>query len=184
MMTKNCSRKDKCVNLNGPELAFSEFGKHKETKDGLQSWCKACNVDATKKNYKVNRKARLRQQKQYTEANKDIRSIYAKQYRIDNKKSISAYGKEHYKNNPEMYTAKTAKRRAAIIQRMVLWADPKKIEKMYWVAKTLTDRTGIQWVVDHKIPLQGRNVSGLHIEGNLQVITHSRNARKSNKFES
>jgi hypothetical protein len=46
-----------------------------------------------------------------------------------------------------------------------------------------TKMTGIEWHVDHIIPLQGKNVSGLHTPYNLQVIPASWNTAKGNKFE-
>ncbi len=41
----------------------------------------------------------------------------------------------------------------------------------------------IQFVVDHVIPLQGRMVCGLHVEGNLRVVPASVNARKHNFYD-
>jgi 5-methylcytosine-specific restriction endonuclease McrA len=47
----------------------------------------------------------------------------------------------------------------------------------------LNKSTGVQWHVDHIIPLQGKNVSGLHVPENLQVIQGSLNIKKGNRFD-
>lgn len=47
----------------------------------------------------------------------------------------------------------------------------------------MTNSTGIVHHVDHVIPLQGRTVSGLHVAGNLRVITASENVKKHNRYE-
>lgn len=40
-----------------------------------------------------------------------------------------------------------------------------------------------KFVVDHIIPLRGKNVSGLHIHTNLQIITDLDNSSKGNKYD-
>jgi|ERR1700722_13275676 len=69
-------------------------------------------------------------------------------------------------------------------KRRVLWADQAAILAIYRQAEFMTLTTGRQHVVDHIIPLQGRTVSGLHVESNLRVIEHRENARKHNAWES
>ncbi len=57
-----------------------------------------------------------------------------------------------------------------------------KIKAFYVEAERLTIKTGIQYEVDHIIPLQGEMVSGLHVHNNLQILTRSKNRSKQNKI--
>jgi len=69
-------------------------------------------------------------------------------------------------------------------KRRVRWANQAAILEIYRQAEFMTRTTGRLHVVDHIIPLQGRTVSGLHVETNLRVIAHKENARKHNSWES
>lgn len=73
-------------------------------------------------------------------------------------------------------------RRASKRNASPLWADRKKIKDIYTQAKILS-LSGISHHVDHIIPLQNKNVCGLHVENNLRIITASENIKKSNKFD-
>jgi hypothetical protein len=78
----------------------------------------------------------------------------------------------------------TGKRKAARLQRTPAWLtldDLWLIEQFYETAAERTKATGVQWHVDHKIPLQGKTVSGLHVPKNLQVILGVENSRKGNR---
>ena len=82
--------------------------------------------------------------------------------------------------NPGYKTAAAAKIRAKIIDRTPAWADWRAIWRVYGAAKQLTKVTGIPHEVDHIIPLNGKNVSGLHVHYNLQVIPAVENRAKRN----
>lgn len=75
------------------------------------------------------------------------------------------------------------KRRAAMLQRTPSWANLKAIEDIYKEAIQLEEMTGLRHHVDHVIPLQGRLVSGLHVETNLRAVPWSENVSKGNRFE-
>ena len=65
---------------------------------------------------------------------------------------------------------------------MPAWADKSAIKEIYDTAKTLTKDTGIEYHVDHIVPIRHPLVCGLHVEHNLRVITKSENSQKSNFF--
>jgi hypothetical protein len=45
-----------------------------------------------------------------------------------------------------------------------------------------TEATGTKWVIDHIVPLKGRDASGLHNAYNIQVVPRGYNQHKTNKL--
>ena len=74
--------------------------------------------------------------------------------------------------------AKVAKYKAAKLQRIPVWMtkDELNMMRLFYV------KCPQGFDVDHIVPLQGRNVSGLHVLSNLQYLTKEENGRKANKF--
>ena len=89
--------------------------------------------------------------------------------------------REWFKKNSDKRVFYQNKRKASVINRTPKWADLKMIEYFYSYAKMLTACTNISHVVDHVIPLQGKNVSGLNVHNNLIVIKRNINQIKYNK---
>ena len=81
-------------------------------------------------------------------------------------------------NNRDKSAAAQQRRRAKKLQRTVAWADHDKIRQLYALAREMTEQTGVPHEVDHIYPLQGKLVSGLHVETNLRVIPKSENRSK------
>ena len=73
--------------------------------------------------------------------------------------------------------AERMKRIADLKQRTPAWADLEKIKAFYRLAAAFT-KLYVPHHVDHIIPLNGKIVSGLHTEDNLQVIPASDNLLK------
>ena len=139
-----------------------------------------------KKYYEKNRDETLARNKKYYEENRDKVSAREKKYYEENHDKVSARKKKYRKKFPEKSAARTAKRKAAKLERVPSWsneADLKAIKKIYARCKRINKLTGIPHQVDHVIPLQGENISGLHHSTNLAIIPAALNRSKNNKWE-
>lgn len=91
-------------------------------------------------------------------------------------------GREWKRKNPGKAQALDASRRAAKLQRTPFWVDKKAIREIYIRCAALRKEYGISLEVDHRVPLQGKRVSGLHVDWNLDIITGVENWSKGNRF--
>jgi hypothetical protein len=67
-------------------------------------------------------------------------------------------------------------------QRTPAWADLQAIFDIYERCQQKNQSGPTKWHVDHIVPLQGRFISGLHVENNLQIIPARDNVKKGNRF--
>lgn len=196
-LTKTCS---KCSEIKPLNL----FSRSARSKDGLQGRCKECFAEYRKANAERIAKCKAEYYKdnaeriaEYRKANAEQKAAYNAEYYKDNAEQIAAYNAEYYKANAEqigkykaeyrkanrsIMNASCAKYNATKLQATPSWltkAHLKQIRLVYQEAKLLSDR-GFVHHVDHIVPLQGKNVSGLHVPRNLRAIPASVNRSKFN----
>lgn len=139
------------------------FPIKKGNKDGRHSHCKSCRAIYDKTRYNSKNRSELYQANLQNEREK--RRKYYQQHKVD-------------------YYANKAKRRAATLQRTPKWLNAfhfAAIKLFYSKAKHLREN-GFDYEVDHIIPLQGVNVSGLHVPWNLRIIEKFKNRSKGNRI--
>ena len=107
---------------------------------------------------------------------KDMILEYLQKWRDSNKDKTREYRKE----NKHLYAHHAALRRKKVRQATPPWADLEQIKEIYRLAAVKTSTEGVKYEVDHIIPISSSMISGLHWEGNLQIITKEENNKKSN----
>ena len=135
--------------------------------------------------YAKNKETIIKQNTEWAKNNLEKRSIIMQEYYKRNTARMLDTMAKWAKNNRAKKNTSGSNYRAAKLHRTPNWlteADFKKIEEFYQLARDLTDIVGLPYEVDHIVPLQGENVSGLHCPSNLQVIPASENRSKGNRY--
>ena len=174
-----------------------------EPQSGTSSWCKTCkaaymrqlyhsdparreNLNAKSRAYYAENRGEILEQK--SEYGKKVSKRDAarrrERYRDDPefREKTNLRTTEYYYDNPHVFRARDAKRRADQLNATPAWADMGAIKAIYRQAREMTDSLGEPYEVDHVVPLKGRTVCGLHVPQNLQIIPQTDNRKKFNRL--
>lgn len=201
----------KTCNFCKKTYPLGEFGKDKNSKDGISWYCKYCNRERAKKWREQNRDRARARDAAYAAANREQARDRARKWRLENldrdrentrrwqennrdrayanqrawrasnPEKVKQYSRTYWENNRDKYQHQKALRRASELQATPAWVDANALSSIY--AKAARLRAAGQDVhVDHIVPLRGKNVCGLHVPWNLQIIPASDNLRKGNRL--
>jgi 5-methylcytosine-specific restriction endonuclease McrA len=113
----------------------------------------------------------------WAQANKEKVAQSKLRWLVNNPEQRKISSANYIKNNLEYYIQYRSLRSRKQLCAQPKWADQNKLKEIYKRARLL----GLE--VDHIIPLKHPLVCGLHVPNNLQLLTRTQNARKSNKFD-
>ena len=161
------------------------FQNRDKQRASRRNWAKR-NADkkkaADKTHYQKNRERILKNVSVWANNNKEKTSEFKRRYYEENKDAVIARTRQWVQNNPEKaranYAAATARYRAAKLRASPPWLDAglrAQIRKIY-------SECPEGHHVDHIVPLQGKDVCGLHVPWNLQILDAKENLTKNNKF--
>ena len=122
----------------------------------------------------------------YLNRHPERRNAYVQNYLANNKEKRKVNLKNWRRLNSDKHAAKQKRRDAAKLKRTPQWLTSQhheEIGRLYWLAADLQKVSGEKYHVDHIVPLQGKNISGLHVPWNLQILPADMNCSKSNSFE-
>lgn len=138
-----------------PLAAFSMTSDKRLKTQKPKSWCKVCCSALACANQRANKETVYAKQAAWRDAN-----------RAQWNSRMAVVGK---------------KRHAAKLQRLPCWYDQAKVQEIYELAAEFRE-AGFDVDVDHIVPLQAAEASGLHWHGNLRVCLASVNRSKRNEM--
>ena len=198
----------KCKRL----LPRDSFNVGRKYKSGYASSCKDCKKEFRQDNsdkiaeykkefYEKNKDSILEKQKEYRVNNIEQVKLAEKQKYIRYRDKIIARVSEYYKKNPEVnriaskkyreatpakQAAKAARYRVRKRKAMPEWAydefEQLFISEIYDLARLRSKMLGIDYHVDHIVPIKSSLVCGLHCSDNLQILSGKENSAKRNHY--
>lgn len=117
--------------------------------------------------------------KAYRRVHSEKLNRYTREWRLDNADEVRRKAKINGIINRPAKIAHNALRRARKLQATPAWMERTEISDLYKESNRLSE-LGELMHVDHIVPLQGKNVCGLHCLDNLQIITATENLKKHN----
>lgn len=143
-----------------PFLICEDCGKH-ENRGKYTFKAKYCNTCR-------NRRYRYEKPEQYKQA--------ARRRKLNNPESYRKAQSNYARNNPEHFRTKAKVRNRRVKQATPKWVNKQELYNIYRNCPK-------HMQVDHIIPINGKDVCGLHVPNNLRYLDSIENSKKSNNFE-
>jgi len=155
-----------------------------ENKERFNEWAREWGM--------ANKEKKAEKNKKYRAENKEKFAELGRKYRLENKQKIADYRRKHYdgeyfkkylaanRDKINAYKAKYQANRRGRQKHGLMQLNPAQkaeIEGFYQFCKLFAGHE-----VDHIVPLMGKNVSGLHVPWNLQILTAEQNRSKGNRY--
>lgn len=102
-----------------------------------------------------------------------------------NSKSRLEVSRKYYARNTHKHSQLVRARQAGLKKATPDWlteAHKLEMSDLYWLARDLSTFGDEPYEVDHIVPLKGRDICGLHVPWNLQVLPRSINRSKHNGY--
>lgn len=120
----------------------------------------------------------------WRESNREKDRASKEKWLIENREFNLQRRRSRYQVNKAESFAWSAKRRADIANRTPVWfseLDQWVFQECAELMRLRVEATGVDWHVDHLLPLKGLTVSGLHVWQNFDVVPGYLNRRKGNR---
>lgn len=169
-MTQDVKLCNRC-HAKKPLSEFSTQGPKK-----LQPRCKPCNAAYAKE---------LRLKKPQTEEQKEAARERSRLWRQKNPDWAAKQKIDWAKKYPDRRAAGRAKYEYSKVMATPKWLTKSQLEdiqKMYWLRDDIKAVTGELYQVDHIVPIKGKNICGLHVPWNLQILPAEVNNSKGNRY--
>ena len=160
-------------------LSIGDFNKDKSRGDGLSAKCRTCAHQMLKNKKASDKVAFLEKAKRNTQRHRDKLSY-------EEKEVIKAQQRAHTKIPSVRSRMNESCRRYYATKNNATpkWLSSEQraeIYNIYALAKDCQVVTGEPYHVDHIVPIRGKNICGLHVPWNLQVLPADINISKSNR---
>ena len=136
--------------------------------------CKNCSVEKNLSEFGKSKKLKLGYKYFCKSCFNILYNDTRKKWKSKNKDKIKDQNRRYKIKNRKFLTFRENVRRSLKLKATPKWANLNKIKQFY-----LNCPKGYH--VDHIVPLQGKNICGLHVENNLQYLSAKDNIIKSNK---
>lgn len=175
-MCRPCKNKSnlayKKKNIEKSNAYQKKHNEKSETKLRYKKW-------ADENREHVNKQSRERNAPKRKELNARTRELRAR----DNNKSHNESNKAYKKANPHIINEQKMRRAVKKKQGSLDLGLNKEIQEIYKTCSDIQAATGIKHNVDHIIPVLNKDVCGLHVPWNLQILPQLQNIKKTNKFD-